>query len=151
MKILSCNSNRPLAEAIAAYLDVPLTKADVRRFADMEVFVEIGENVRGEDVFVIQSTCFPANDNVMELLVAVDALRRGSARRRRGGRGSDATGGATRAWSAPRTSPAGSGSRGRVVSRAAGAGSFRSSGRVSSSAEGSRGRSTAGAPHGSEV
>ena len=81
MKILSCNSNRPLAEAIAAYLDVPLTKADVRRFADMEVFVEIGENVRGEDVFVVQSTCFPANDNVMELLVALDALRRGSARR----------------------------------------------------------------------
>ena len=81
MKILSCNSNRPLAEAIAAYLDVPLTKADVRRFADMEVFVEIGENVRGEDVFVIQSTCFPAKDNVMELLVALDALRRGSARR----------------------------------------------------------------------
>ena len=81
MKILSCNSNRPLAEAIAAYLDVPLTKADVRRFADMEVFVEIGENVRGEDVFVIQSTVFPANDNVMELLVALDALRRGSARR----------------------------------------------------------------------
>ena len=81
MKILSCNSNRPLAEAIAAYLDVPLTKADVRRFADMEVFVEIAENVRGEDVFVIQSTCFPAKDNVMELLVALDALRRGSARR----------------------------------------------------------------------
>ena len=77
MKILSCNSNRPLAEAIATYLDVPLTKADVRRFADMEVFVEIGENVRGEDVFVVQSTCFPANDNVMELLVALDALRRG--------------------------------------------------------------------------
>lgn len=81
MKILSCNSNRPLAEAIASYLDVPLTKADVRRFADMEVFVEIGENVRGEDVFLVQSTCFPANDNVMELLVALDALRRGSARR----------------------------------------------------------------------
>ena len=81
MKILSCNSNRPLAEAIAAYLNVPLTKADVKRFADMEVFVEISENVRGEDVFVVQSTCFPANDNVMELLVALDALRRGSARR----------------------------------------------------------------------
>lgn len=81
MKILSCNSNRPLAEAIAAYLDVPLTRAEVKRFADMEVFVEIAENVRGEDVFVIQSTCFPANDNVMELLVALDALRRGSARR----------------------------------------------------------------------
>ena len=72
MKILSCNSNRPMAEAIAAYLDVPLTKADVKRFADMEVFVEISENVRGEDVFVVQSTCFPANDNVMELLVALD-------------------------------------------------------------------------------
>ena len=81
MKILSCNSNRPLAEAIATYLDVALTKADVRRFADMEVFVEISENVRGEDVFVVQSTCFPATDNVMELLVALDALRRGSARR----------------------------------------------------------------------
>ena len=81
MKILSCNSNRPLAEAIAAYLNVPLTKADVRRFADMEVFVEIDENVRGEDVFVVQSTSYPANDHVMELLVALDALRRGSARR----------------------------------------------------------------------
>ena len=80
MKILSCNSNRPLAEAIAAYLNVPLTKADVRRFADNEIFVEIHENVRGEDVFVVQSTSFPANDNVMELLVTLDALRRGSAR-----------------------------------------------------------------------
>ncbi len=69
MKILACNSNRPLAEAIAAYLDLPLTKASVRRFSDMEVFVEIHENVRGEDVFVIQSTSFPANDNLMELLV----------------------------------------------------------------------------------
>jgi ribose-phosphate pyrophosphokinase len=81
MKVLSCNSNRPLAEAIAAYLDVSLTEADVRRFADMEVFVEIHENVRGEDVFVIQSTSYPANDNIMELLVCLDALRRGSARR----------------------------------------------------------------------
>lgn len=81
MKILACNSNRPLAEAIAAYLDRPLIKADVRRFADMEVFVEIQENVRGEDVFVIQSTSYPANDNLMELLVTLDALRRGSARR----------------------------------------------------------------------
>ena len=81
MKILSCNSNRPLAEAISAYLNVPLTKAEVKRFADMEVFVEIQENVRGEDVFVVQSTSFPANDNVMELLVMLDALRRGSARR----------------------------------------------------------------------
>ncbi len=77
MKIISCNSNRPLAEAIATYLDVPLTNADVRRFADMEVFVEIHENVRGEDVFVVQSTSYPANDHVMELLVTLDALRRG--------------------------------------------------------------------------
>ncbi|HEV2098920.1 MAG TPA: ribose-phosphate pyrophosphokinase [Stellaceae bacterium] len=81
MKILACNSNRPLAEAIAAYLDLPLTKASVRRFSDMEVFVEIHENVRGEDVFVIQSTSYPANDHLMELLVSLDALRRGSARR----------------------------------------------------------------------
>ena len=81
MKVLSCNSNRPLAEAIATYLNVSLTEADVRRFADMEVFVEIHENVRGEDVFVIQSTSYPANDNIMELLVCLDALRRGSARR----------------------------------------------------------------------
>ena len=81
MKIMSGNSNRPLAEAIAAYLDMPLTRADVKRFADMEVFVEIQENVRGEDVFVVQSTSYPANDNVMELLVTLDALRRGSARR----------------------------------------------------------------------
>ena len=81
MKVLSCNSNRPLAEAIATYLNVSLTRADVRRFADMEVFVEIQENVRGEDVFVVQSTSYPANDNIMELLVCLDALRRGSARR----------------------------------------------------------------------
>ena len=81
MKILACNSNRPLAEAISAYLNLPLTKASIRRFSDMEVFVEIQENVRGEDVFVIQSTSFPTNDNLMELLVCLDALRRGSARR----------------------------------------------------------------------
>jgi ribose-phosphate pyrophosphokinase len=81
MKILTGNSNRPLAEAIASYLDLPLTKASVRRFPDMEVFVEIQENVRGEDVFVIQPTSFPANDNLMELLVTLDALKRGSARR----------------------------------------------------------------------
>lgn len=81
MKIISCNSNRPLAEAISAYVNLPLTKASVRRFSDMEVFVEIEENVRGEDVFVIQSTSFPANDNLMELLVTLDALRRGSAQR----------------------------------------------------------------------
>jgi ribose-phosphate pyrophosphokinase len=81
MKILAGNSNRPLAEAIAAYLGVPLTKASVRRFSDMEVFVEVHENVRGEDVFVIQSISFPANDNLMELLVCMDALKRASARR----------------------------------------------------------------------
>jgi ribose-phosphate pyrophosphokinase len=81
MKLLAGNSNRPLAEAIAQYLHVPFTKAVVRRFADMEVFVEIQENVRGEDVFVIQSTSFPANDNLMELLVVIDALKRSSARR----------------------------------------------------------------------
>ncbi len=81
MKVLTCNSNRPLAEAISAYLNLPLTSASVRRFSDMEVFVEINENVRGEDVFVIQSTSYPANDNLMELLVTLDALRRGSARR----------------------------------------------------------------------
>ncbi len=81
MKILSGNSNRPLAEAISACLNVPLTKAAIRRFSDLEVFVEILENVRGEDVFVIQSTSYPANDNLMELLVSIDALRRGSAQR----------------------------------------------------------------------
>src|ERR1700687_3131182 len=81
MKILACNSNRPLAEAISNYLDVPLTKASVRRFSDMEVFVEIHEHVRGEDVFVIQSTSYPANDHLMELLVGLDALKRSSARR----------------------------------------------------------------------
>lgn len=81
MKIISCNSNHPLAEAISAYVNLPLTKASIRRFSDMEIFVEIEENVRGEDVFVIQSTSYPANDNLMELLVTLDALRRGSARR----------------------------------------------------------------------
>ncbi|HEY0183106.1 MAG TPA: ribose-phosphate pyrophosphokinase [Rhodopila sp.] len=81
MKIVACNSNRPLADAVAEILSMPLTKASIRRFADMEVFVEIQENVRGEDVFVIQSTSFPANDNLMELLVTLDALRRSSARR----------------------------------------------------------------------
>ncbi len=81
MKIVSGNSNKPLAEAISASLNLPLTKASIRRFSDMEIFVEIQENVRGEDVFVIQSTSYPANDNLMELLVAIDALRRGSARR----------------------------------------------------------------------
>src|ERR1700745_3826026 len=81
MKIITGNSNRPLAEAISAYLAVPLTRASVRRFADMEIFVEIHENVRGEDVFVVQSTSYPANDNLMELLVTLDALKRASTRR----------------------------------------------------------------------
>jgi len=81
MKLLTCNSNRPLAEAIASYLNLDLTKASVKRFSDMEVFVEIQENVRGKDIFVIQSTSYPANDHLMELLVTLDALRRASARR----------------------------------------------------------------------
>jgi ribose-phosphate pyrophosphokinase len=81
MKLVAGNSNRPLAEAISAYLNIPLAKCQVKRFADMEVFVEIQENVRGEDVFVVQSTSFPANDHLMELLILIDALRRSSARR----------------------------------------------------------------------
>src|SRR5215472_16029470 len=81
MKILTGNSNRPLAEAISAKLALPLVKANIRRFSDNEIFVEILENVRGEDVFVIQSTSFPANDHLMELLITIDALRRSSARR----------------------------------------------------------------------
>ncbi|MDR3499672.1 MAG: ribose-phosphate pyrophosphokinase [Parvibaculum sp.] len=81
MKLVAGNSNRALSEAIAAYLNIPLTKSLVRRFADMEVFVEIQENVRGEDVFVIQSTSYPANDHLMELLIIIDALKRASARR----------------------------------------------------------------------
>jgi ribose-phosphate pyrophosphokinase len=81
MKLLAGNSNLPLARAIASYLDLQLTDASVRRFADEEIFVEINENVRGEDVFVIQSTAAPANDNLMELLICVDALRRASAKR----------------------------------------------------------------------
>ncbi len=81
MKLVSGNSNRPMAEAMAAGLGISLANASIRRFADMEVFVEVHENVRGEDVFVIQSTSFPANDHVMELLITIDALRRASARR----------------------------------------------------------------------
>lgn len=81
MKLLAGNSNAPLATAIADYLEIPLTRANVRRFADEEIFVEILENVRGEDVFVIQSTSFPANDNLMELLIMIDALKRASAKR----------------------------------------------------------------------
>ena len=81
MKIMSGNANLPLARAIAAYLEVPLTDASVRRFADEEIFIEIHENVRGEDVFIVQSTSFPANDNLMELLIGIDALKRASAKR----------------------------------------------------------------------
>ena len=81
MKLLAGNSNKLLSQAIGDYLDLPLTKAQVRRFADNEVFVTIDENVRGEDVFVIQSTSYPANDNLMELLICIDALKRASGRR----------------------------------------------------------------------
>jgi ribose-phosphate pyrophosphokinase len=81
MKLLAGNSNLPLAKAIGDYLELPLTQASVRRFADEEVFVEIHENVRGEDVFVVQSTSFPTNDNLMELLICIDALKRASAKR----------------------------------------------------------------------
>ncbi|OSZ69709.1 MULTISPECIES: ribose-phosphate pyrophosphokinase [unclassified Sphingomonas] len=81
MKLMAGNSNLPLAKAIAEYLEIPLTQANVRRFADEEIFVEILENVRGEDVFVMQSTSFPANDNLMEMLIMIDALKRASARR----------------------------------------------------------------------
>lgn len=81
MKLVTGNSNRPLAESIAAYLNTTLTQCICRRFADMEVFVEVKENVRGRDLFVIQSTCFPTNDNLMELLIINDALKRASARR----------------------------------------------------------------------
>jgi ribose-phosphate pyrophosphokinase len=81
MKIVAGNSNETLARAIAQYIQIDLAKAAVRRFADQEIFVEIQENVRGEDVFVVQSTSFPANDNLMELLIIIDALRRASARR----------------------------------------------------------------------
>ena len=81
MKILAGNSNGPIANAIAAYLGEPLTKCQVRRFADLEVFVEILENVRGRDTFIVQSTSYPTNDNLMELLIMTDALRRASAQR----------------------------------------------------------------------
>ncbi|MCW3797703.1 ribose-phosphate pyrophosphokinase [Sphingomonas sp. BN140010] len=81
MKLLAGNSNLPLAKAISDYLELPLTRASVRRFADEEIFVEIHENVRGEDVFLIQSTSYPANDNLMELLICMDALHRASAKR----------------------------------------------------------------------
>ena len=81
MKLITGNSNPGLAQSIASYLEQPLTAASVRRFADEEIFVEVQENVRGQDVFIIQSTSFPANDNLMELLIITDALRRASAKR----------------------------------------------------------------------
>src|SRR3954453_11865654 len=81
MKLLAGNSNRMLAQAVSDHLDVPLTKAQVKRFPDNEVWVTIDENVRGEDVFVIQSTSYPTNDNLMELLICIDALKRASAKR----------------------------------------------------------------------
>ena len=81
MRIISCTSNQPLAESVSTYLGVPLLRANVKRFADEEIFLEVLDNVRGEDVFVVQSTSYPANDHLMELLIMMDALRRGSARR----------------------------------------------------------------------
>lgn len=81
MKLISGNSNKALSENISSYLDVPLTQCSIKRFSDKEIFVEVMENVRGKDTFFIQSTSFPCNDNLMELLIAIDALRRGSARR----------------------------------------------------------------------
>jgi ribose-phosphate pyrophosphokinase len=81
MKVMAGNSNLPLARNIVGYLELPLTDASVRRFADEEIFIEIHENVRGEDLFIIQSTSYPANDHLMELLIAIDACRRASARR----------------------------------------------------------------------
>ena len=81
MKLVTGNSNRALAQAIASYLELPLTDCTVKRFADKEVYVEVHENVRGEDAFILQSTSYPANDNLMELLILTDALRRSSARR----------------------------------------------------------------------
>jgi ribose-phosphate pyrophosphokinase len=81
MKIVAGNSNPKLCSEIGSYLGIELTKADIKRFADQEVWVEIHENVRGQDVFVVQSTSYPANDNLMELLVCIDALHRASARR----------------------------------------------------------------------
>ncbi len=81
MKLISGNSNLVLAEQISAYLDVPLTQCNIKRFSDKEIFLEIMENVRGKDTFFVQSTSYPANDHLMELLIAIDALKRGSARR----------------------------------------------------------------------
>jgi len=80
MKLLACNSNLALAEEIATTLNIPLTKASIKKFSDEEIFVEVNENVRGQDVYVIQSTSKPANDNLVELLVCIDALKRASAK-----------------------------------------------------------------------
>ncbi len=81
MKLISCSSNQPLAASISQFLRIPLTEVNLKRFADGEIFLEVLENVRGEDVFVIQSTSFPANENLMEMLIMIDALKRGSAKR----------------------------------------------------------------------
>ena len=80
MKLLACNSNLALSEEIATTLNIPLTKASIKKFSDEEIFVEVNENVRGQDVYVIQSTSKPANDNLVELLVCIDALKRASAK-----------------------------------------------------------------------
>ena len=81
MKIIACNSNKVLAESISSHIGVPLANASIRKFADHEIFVEINENIRGEDVFIIQSTSNPANDHLLELLICIDAAKRGSAKR----------------------------------------------------------------------
>lgn len=81
MKLISCNANRPLAQRIADRLDMRLTDTEVKTFKDREVFVKVNENVRGQDVYIIQSTSAPANDHLMELLITMDALVRASARR----------------------------------------------------------------------
>lgn len=81
MKLVTGNSNLTVAKAVSDYLEIPLTDASVKKFADKEIFVEIHENVRGEDVFILQSTSYPANDHLMELLILIDAMRRSSARR----------------------------------------------------------------------
>ena len=80
MKLLACNSNKQLASKIASHLNISLVLAEVKKFADHEIFVEIAENVRGQDVFILQSTSYPANDHLMELLIVIDALRRASAK-----------------------------------------------------------------------
>jgi ribose-phosphate pyrophosphokinase len=81
MKLIACSSNQPLAAAVSTYLGIPLTEVSIKRFADQEIFIEVLENVRGEDVFVLQSTSYPANDHLMEMLIMFDALKRGSAKR----------------------------------------------------------------------